>query len=168
MAITSYDGTTLVGTYGGNSRSNWPSAANFSIPLTSYQNSLIRVINDQIVFIPQSAVDHSYDGIVRLEHVDHTEFRTWWGKDGAKYSSDIIHWRKDRFYKSKAFNDIPVYSELNYQHLVRLYDQGDAHLYEWNRPMEVINGNHIRMNRPNYETNVSKKEMSIHGMRYMQ
>lgn len=157
LAITSYDGTTLVGTYGGNSRSNWPTAAVFSLPFQSYQNSKVHVINDQAIFIPQNAVDNSYDGIVRLEHVDHTEFRTWWGKDGAKWNSDVIHWRKSRFYNSKAFNDIPVYSELNYQHLVRLYEEGNAHHYEWNRPMEVINGNHIRMNRPNYETNVSKQ-----------
>lgn len=157
LTINSYDGTMLIGTYGGNSRSNWPTAAEFSIPLQSYQNSTFRVVNDQLIFIPQEARNRGYDGIHVFYDISHSEHKSWWRDDKNNYTRDITNWRKNRFYNSRAFYDVLVYSELKYHNLVRLYEEGNAHLYEWNHPMEVINGNHIRMNRPNYETNVTSK-----------
>lgn len=161
LNLKSYDGTTLVGTYGGNSKSNWPTAADFSVPFKSIQNSMLRVVNGQTIFIPAEAREHGYNGITRLVYVDHRESRRERKESKAEYGSAEAHamfWRKDRFYHkngSKAFYDIPVISELNYRNLTRLYVEGDAHKYEWDHPLEVIDGNHIRMNRPNYETNVS-------------
>ncbi|AUR52596.1 hypothetical protein [Aquella oligotrophica] len=161
LNLKSYDGTTLVGTYGGNAKSNWPTAADFSVPFKSIQNSTLRVVNGQTIFIPAEAREHGYNGITRLVYVDHRESRRERKESKAEQGSAEGHamfWRKDRFYHkngSKAFYDIPVISELNYRNLTRLYVEGDAHKYEWNHPLEVINGNHIRMNRPNYETKVS-------------
>ncbi len=161
LSLKSYDGTTLVGTYGGNSKSNWPTAIDFSVPFKSIQNSTLRVVNGQTIFIPAEAREHGYNGITRLVYVDHRESRRERKESKAEQGSAEGHamfWRKDRFYHkngSKAFYDIPVISELNYRNLTRLYVEGDAHKYEWNHPLEVINGNHIRMNRPNYETKVS-------------